>query len=159
MTFLHTKDKINYIIEKLSLKNVLSNRIKYFQVIADSQNRRFDLQISNDIFIELSQIELNRLIDNNLSNALKYSNIASTIKIIVSNNTLEFHSIGNAIIDTNNIFKKYSRENESVGGHGLGLSIVNDICAKYKISINVQSLNDNTNIFSYKFNCHTVDTK
>ena len=56
MTFLHTKDKINYIIEKLSLKNVLINRIKYFQVIADSQNRRFDLQISNDIFIEFISI-------------------------------------------------------------------------------------------------------
>lgn len=152
MTFLHTKNKINYIIEELSLKNILINRIKYFQVIAHSQNRRFDLQISNDIFIESSKIELNRLIDNNLSNAIKYSNIGSTIKIILSNNILEFNSIGNPIVNTNDIFKKYSRENESVGGHGLGLSIVKDICDKYNISITVTSLENNTNIFSYKFN-------
>lgn len=159
ISFLHTRNKINYIVENLSLKDILENRVTYFKVIADTQNRNFDLQISNDIFIELSQIELNRLIDNNLSNAIKYSNIGSFIKVILKNNTLEFHSIGNQIIDTNNIFKKYSRENESVGGHGLGLSIVKDICEKYDISIKVTSLENNTNVFSYTFKCHSIDTQ
>ena len=56
--------------------------------------------------------------------------------------------------DTNIIFKRYVRENISLGGHGIGLSIVKDICDKYKIKIDVTS-QENHNIFSYRLNCHT----
>ena len=154
MSSLHTKNNINYIVESLSLKETLINRIKYFQVIADTQNRKIHLDALNDISIQLSQIELNRLIDNNLSNAIKYCNIGTTIKIILSNNILEFHSIGNPIKNSKSIFERYSRENEDVGGHGLGLSIIKDICEKYNISISLKLQSNNTNIFSYKFNKH-----
>lgn len=158
MTFLHTKNQISYIVEKINLKEILQERIKYFELIATTQNRHLELFIEQNIFVELSKIELNRLIDNNLSNAIKYSEIGTTIKIFLKDKNLEFHSIGKRIKDTNNIFKKYTRENDSVGGHGLGLSIVKDICQKYNIKIDVTSSQDNTNIFAYKFNCHTLDT-
>lgn len=158
MTFLHTKNQISYVVEKINLEEILEERIKYFELIATTQNRHLELFVYENIFVELSKIELNRLIDNNLSNAIKYSEIGSTIKIILKNKTLEFHSNGKKIKDINNIFKKYTRENDSVGGHGLGLSIVKDICQKYNIKIDVYSSQDNTNIFAYKFNCHTIDT-
>ncbi len=158
MTFLHTKNQISYIVEKINLEEILEERIKYFELIATTQNRDLKLFVYENIFVELSKIELNRLIDNNLSNAIKYSEIGTTIKIFLKDKNLEFHSIGKRIKDTNNIFKKYTRENDSVGGHGLGLSIVKDICQKYNIKIDVTSSQDNTNIFAYKFNCHTLDT-
>lgn len=152
MTFLHTKEKITYKCEILDLEDVLKNRIKYFEIIATTQNRKLELFVSNKTFVTMSKIELHRLIDNNLSNAIKYSDIGTTIKIILKDNILEFHSLGVPIKDKKEIFKKYTRENESVGGHGLGLKIVNDICEKYNIIIDVTSLNNKTNIFSYKFN-------
>lgn len=158
MTFLHTKEKIDYRIEKINISRILENRIKYFETIAQTQNRILELKIYNDLFFNISTIELHRLIDNNLSNAIKYSNIGSSIQIILKDDLLEFHSIGENIKDVKNIFEKYSRQNNSVGGHGLGLSIVNDICKKYNIKIEVTSKN-NLNIFSYKFNCHNVDTR
>ncbi|MBP6715203.1 MAG: HAMP domain-containing histidine kinase [Aliarcobacter sp.] len=157
MTFLHTKEKINYHIEHISLQKILKDRIKYFEIIASTQNRKLDLEIINNIYIDTSKIELHRLIDNNLSNAIKYSKIESTIKIILKDNVLEFQSFGKKIIDVNKIFDKYTRENNSSGGHGLGLSIVNDICKKYNIDVRVTSMENGLNIFSYKFNCHNID--
>ena len=157
MTFLHTKEKINYQIENISLQKILKDRIKYFEIIASTQNRKLDLEIINNIYIDASKIELHRLIDNNLSNAIKYSKIESTIKIILKDNVLEFQSFGKKIIDINKIFDKYARENNSSGGHGLGLSIVKDICKKYNIEIKVSSEKNGLNIFSYKFNCHNID--
>lgn len=156
MTFLHTKEHIDYKIETLDLKEILLDRIKYFEIIAKTQNRVFDIDISNTLFIHISKIELNRLIDNNLSNAIKYSFINSSIKIILKDNILKFISTGKNINNTKNIFKKYSRENSSVGGHGLGLSIVKDICDKYNIKIYVNS-KKNKNIFEYHLNCHVAD--
>ena len=157
MTFLHTKEKINYHIEHISLQKILKDRIKYFEIIASTQNRKLDLEIINNIYIDTSKIELHRLIDNNLSNAIKYSKIESTIKIILKDNVLEFQSFGKKIIDVNKIFDKYARENDSSGGHGLGLSIVKDICKKYNIDVKVTSMENGLNIFSYKFNCHNID--
>ena len=157
MTFLHTKEKINYQIEHISLQKILKDRIKYFEIIASTQNRKLDLEIINNIYIDTSKIELHRLIDNNLSNAIKYSKIESTIKIILKDNVLEFQSFGKKIIDVNKIFDKYARENDSSGGHGLGLSIVKDICKKYNIDVKVTSMENGLNIFSYKFNCHNID--
>lgn len=158
MVFLHIKNKIDYLIENVNLDEILNGRIKYFSIIATTQNRELNLSIDKNIFINISKIELTRLIDNNLSNAIKYSNIGSEINIILKNNVLEFHSFGKPIKDTKNIFKRYARENESAGGHGLGLAIIKDICNKYKIKIEVLYKN-NQNIFTYDFNCHTNDTK
>lgn len=159
MTFLHTKEKINYQLENIDLADTLKDRVKYFNIIASTQNRKIELKNYNTLIIKMSIIELNRLIDNNLSNAIKYSKIASVIKIILKDNTLEFHSLGKQIIEENKIFDKYMRENESVGGHGLGLSIVKDISKKYNITKKVNSSKKGLNIFSYTFNCHNIDIK
>lgn len=103
MTFLHTKEKIDYKIEKVNISRILENRIKYFETIAQTQNRILELKIYNDLFFNISTIELHRLIDNNLSNAIKYSNIGSSIQIILKDDLLEFHSIGENIKDVKNI--------------------------------------------------------
>ncbi|WP_193210325.1 sensor histidine kinase [Aliarcobacter butzleri] len=154
MTFLHTKSKINYKVETLNLENILKDRIKYFDLIAKTQSRNLELEILNSVFVNISKIELERLIDNNISNAIKYSKINSNIKIILKDNNLRFISVGDKIKDTKSIFQRYMRENTSLGGHGIGLSIVKDICDKYNIKIVVIS-QENQNIFSYSFNYHT----
>ena len=94
---------------------------------------------------------------NNISNAIKYSEIDTTIKIILEGNILKFISKGDKIKDKDAIFKRYIRENQSLGGHGIGLSIVKDICDKYDIKIEVISLNGE-NIFSYTFLPHISHT-
>ena len=57
MTFLHTKDKINYQIENLDLVSILKDRIKYFETIASTQNRRILLEVFNSFTLDISQIE------------------------------------------------------------------------------------------------------
>lgn len=150
MTFLHTKDKIEYEIVENNLQRALESRVKYFDTIANSQNRKIELIVYNNLYLKMGKIELNRLIDNNISNAIKYSLVGSIIKIVLKGNILEFHSIGQKIENPKNIFKKYNRENRTTGGHGLGLAIVSDICKKYNFTIEVES--KDVNIFRYIFN-------
>lgn len=150
MNFLHTKENIIYNIKILNLKEVLQDRVNYFTIIAKSQNREIILDLKDNCFVAISKIELERLIDNNLSNAIKYSFIDSKITISLEKSILKFNSFGENISNTKRIFEKYSRENQSSGGHGLGLSIVKDICIKYNIKFFVDSKNNQTTFF-YKF--------
>jgi len=149
-SFLHINNKISYKIENIDVAFHLKHRVNFFDSVANSQSRKIILKIKNKHFTNMSKIELDRLIDNNLSNAIKYSYISSEIKVILENSTLEFISQGDNITYINKIFDKYSRENNAQGGHGLGLSIVKSISEKYTILIDVKSSN-NINSFSYTF--------
>lgn len=158
MSYLHTKNNIVYKIENLNIAEHLKQRINFFNSIALSQSRKLVLKINDNSIIQISKIEIDRLIDNNLSNAIKYSYINSDIQIELDKNILNIISSGDEIKDVDKIFIKYTRENHIKGGHGLGLSIVKSICMKYNISIKVTSSN-NKNIFSYKFNCYDLEDK
>ena len=157
MSFTITKDKLDYPIELLDLSELIEDRVEYFKTIAKSNSKSILLKIDSDCKLEISKVELIRLIDNNLSNAIKYSDINSAIKITLEENLLSFHNIGKPIQDTEHIFDKYFRENIVVGGHGLGLSIVNDIAKKYLIAVALDSSIENGTTFKYKFKCHTDD--
>lgn len=150
MAFLQTRGEIYYETTNINIASILENRVQYFKPIANVQNRILELRIYNTFFIEIGKIEIERLIDNNISNAIKYSEIGSKITITLRNNILEFHSIGQKISNSNKIFERYIRENKTSGGHGLGLSIVKDICKKYGFEIEVISKDDSINIFRYK---------
>jgi signal transduction histidine kinase len=158
MSFTITKDNLTYKQEPIKLHEVVQERVEYFKTIAASNSKTIELYCSHECMVNISHVEITRLIDNNLSNAIKYSNPKSTIIVTVNKNKLSFCNQGKTINDTKKIFQKYVRENDVVGGHGLGLSIVYEIAKKYKISLDVNSTQDQTE-FSYLFECHTDDTQ
>jgi signal transduction histidine kinase len=151
MSFIITKDAIRYPVETLSLKEVLQERVDFFQNIAHSNHRSITLHTSGNIDVKMSRIELVRLIDNNLSNALKYSFERTEITVTLQDRTLTFHNYGNTVTDKERIFEKYARENNTVGGYGLGLNIVKDIARKYHIIIDLRSNKKEGTTFSYIF--------
>lgn len=158
MSFIVTQEKLNYPIELIDLGKCLRERIDYFEGIARANNKSLLHNINSTCQVEMSSIELNRLIDNNLSNAIKYGDIDSDISITLQENILRFKNSGKAIKDTKKVFKKYFRENNVIGGYGLGLSIISDIAKKYDIHIDLTSTAEKGTTFSYRFKCHTNDT-
>lgn len=157
MSFSMTGDQLKYPIETISLAEVVAQRAEYFKTIARSNSKSIATTLNSDVNVQMSQVELIRLIDNNLSNAVKYAQVNSSVEVVLNDNRLSFHTIGNPIKDTKRIFDKYFRENRVVGGHGLGLSIVSDIAKKYSIAITLDSDEQNGTTFNYTFKCHTND--
>lgn len=144
------KQTKNYSIESLHLKQVLKERIEYFDIIAKAYGKEIICQCKEDTIVHISQEELVRLIDNNLSNAIKYAKPNSKVTITLSNNSLSFTTHSEPIKEKKKIFEKYYREEASKGGHGLGLFIVHSIAKKYNISIKIDSDNALTT-FTYIF--------
>ena len=157
MNFIITQNKLDYPLEYLDLNALLYERVEYFKTIANSNSKSIFLESSSSCQVNISKVELIRLIDNNLSNAIKYSDANSEIKVKLQNNMLSFHNSAKPIQDTKGVFKKYFRENIVVGGHGLGLSIVSDIAKKYSIDISLTSSREDGTTFNYTFKCHVND--
>lgn len=156
MAYMMKKDSENYKDDAINLADFLRERIMYFRSIADANLVELGSCIDvNDIIIRMPEAKLQRLIDNNISNAIKYSKRHKKITVKASLKdsllTLEFHNFGPVITDKKKIFKRYYREESTKGGYGIGLKLVSDICREYAIEIQVLSSISRGNFFRYTF--------
>ena len=155
LSYLVKKDRVVYEKEYLDFSKILISRIVFFDEIATSNSLHFVSNIENDIYIKFNITELQRIIDNNLSNAIKYSFAKSAITVnldYIDDEEVEFSvsTNSNKIENKNKIFDDFYRENNSRGGFGLGLKIVKEICDKNLVIIMLDS-NEKETKFTYRF--------
>ncbi len=149
LTFVTLNNQIISNNEEINLSNVLKQRIEYFNSIATMKKINFELNIKDDIFIVCDMKKITKLIDNILSNAIKYNKIAGFIKVNLDENILSIEDSGKGIAKENleTLFERYSRFDKSVGGFGIGLNIVSLIAKEYNLKIDVKSqINEGTKV-------------
>ena len=154
LSYLIKKDRIIYKKEYLDFSKILKERLAFFDEIAISNTLYFIQNIEEDIYIKFNTTELQRIIDNNLSNAIKYSFSKSPIFVkltYIDDYEVEFsvETHSKKIENIDKIFNDFYRENIARGGFGLGLKIVKDICDKNLVIINLESDEKNTK-FTYR---------
>ena len=124
------------------LKVLLDERINYFSLVAQSRALSFQVNIPQNSLVRLNKKEMERVFDNLISNALKYTKEHEKIMISIQEMSEQLiFSICNPIekeIDTTKIFHKYYRHDEEIFGLGLGLDLVESICKQNKIKISAQ---------------------
>ena len=131
----------------------LVKRVEFFNDLAISKNIILNKNIEENIIINFNEIEHYRIIDNNISNAIKYSKDSSYIEISLQKEEQKIKfsvkDEGIGIKDTSKIFERYYRGDKITGGFGIGLSIVKNICLKNKIEIKVESQVNKGTTFIY----------
>lgn len=157
LSYLISNDTLEYKVTEINLSNFLQERIDFFEVIAQANDKTMSSHIVHDLKITMNDTELERLIDNNLSNAIKHSYDKSKIKITLEKSNseivLQCISKGNDILNVTRLFdKNYTEGFGAKRSLGLGLNMVKTICEKNNIRYNVVS-EDNTNTFTYVFKC------
>lgn len=154
LSYMVKKNRFVYEKETLNFSHYLESRIHFFEEIALGNQHTIFAQIESDINLYFNEIELQRIIDNNLSNAIRYAKKNSDIMVKLNKNSeyiiLKFITKSPKIADTKRIFEPFHREGELKTGFGLGLEIVGSICEKEKIRIKVKSTDEIT-IFKYLF--------
>lgn len=125
--------------ENINIKNLLQNRIEIFQTLLENKNIKFDRRCE-DLIVEADREDMIRLIDNLLSNALKYSPQNETVYLSLQDGVFSISNKGE-IKNIGKITKKFYRENQNEGGFGLGLYIVKKICDYYGFVFNIKNEN------------------
>ena len=153
LTFVSLNNQIISNNERLNLSDILRQRVDFFKTIANSKKIEFNLDIKDNIFIVCDIKKLSKLIDNIVSNAIKYNKFQGFIKIVLKDNLLIIEDSGKGISkdDLKSLFTRYKRFDKSVGGFGIGLNIVSLIAKEYDLKIDVISKIDIGTRFKIKW--------
>ena len=155
MDYLIKHDKLVYEIETIDMAIFLKDRIEYFSEVARMKNITINSFIDSCPEIEINSKQLQRVIDNNISNAIKYSYENSEIDIALyvkdEQCYMSFRDYGVGIEQVDKIFSRYYREDVSKGGFGIGLNIVKSIIDEADIELQIDSTPKKGSEFLYIF--------
>ena len=153
LSYLAAEDTVDYKPVELNLSDIVRKRVNFFMSLAKAREKVLISEIDEDIYFNINKVEIERLIDNNISNAIDYSK-GKEIKVVLKETEKEFvlkvESFGEKISNPDKIFEKNYREYAHKRGLGIGLNIVKKICEKYNIEYRVISENGK-NVFEYIF--------
>lgn len=155
MNYLVKQGRVKHITESIFMGEFIQHRVDYFKEVANLKQITLETNITVPLPYTFSKTKLQRIVDNTLSNAIKYSNPHTIVKISLYKKENEIIFIvqdyGLGIRDVQKIFSRYYRENESKGGFGIGLNIVKQIIDEENIKLTVSSKLHIGTTFHYSF--------
>ncbi|MGA1932027.1 FIST N-terminal domain-containing protein [Arcobacter sp. YIC-464] len=155
LSYLVKKDQVNKATHEINLVDFVRSRIEFFtQTALKFKSTLTFIHNIDEININFNEIKLQRIVDNNLTNAIKYTlpNETIYVKLILKNSECDFviESRSVQILEPQKIFEEYYREEESKDGFGLGLNLVKRICSEENVGIRLES-GENWASFTYTF--------
>lgn len=140
LTYLTLGHKIVSNDEEVNLKELIVERLEYFSLFANSKKLTVSSNLK-DVSLNIDRKKIAKLIDNLLSNAIKYNRVGGSLHVELERNYFEVKDSGRGIAKEKLDFitKRYARANESVGGFGIGLSIVMMIASEYALDVKIDS--------------------
>jgi len=155
LEFFVRNNKIEHPKENINISEFTQDRVEFFMDLLNSKEMEVVQDIEPSLYVYFSKLELSRVIDNTISNAIKYSKNRTKIEITLrkkdNNIVLIITDEGKGIEDTKKIFDRYYRGDKISGGFGIGLSIVKNICDKNMVQISVESKLKIGSSFTFKF--------
>ncbi len=141
LTYLVLHHNIALEDERINLSCFIQERLEYFKMAMEQKKLHLDRTLADEVYLEIDSNRLGRLIDNILSNAIKYNRVGGSINVVLTDYSLKVSDTGIGIPKEklSRIFERYQRANDTVGGFGIGLHIVAMIAHEYGIEITVDS--------------------
>ena len=123
--------------EEFSLEVLLMERVEVFEAF---ERNRFILQLE-DLFIYADKIGFEKMIDNLLMNAMKYSSRHTPVRLQLENRILSVIDEGIGMDETEllKVYERYYQADSKNDGQGIGLALVKSYCDEAKIEIEIKS--------------------
>lgn len=135
--------------ETFHLDKVLNQSLEILQEHFEQKNISVNTEISDNVKVN-GNIGLTEVLINNLIiNAIRHTSINGSILIRLSQSEFEVSNSGTEKLNSDLLFKRFSRFSKDNNGSGLGLAIVKEICKSQNWTIDYRFENNN-HIFSVK---------
>ena len=152
LTFLLQLDKSAKVDEEIDMKALLEQRADYFMPLAEQKRLHFELDLK-DFSFTMERTACTRLIDNIISNAIKYNNKDKKVYISIEGKNILIRDEGKGMNEgeQKQVFQRYMRVEKNRGGFGIGLDIVKQVTQRYGIEIEINSKPNLGTLFTLKF--------
>ncbi len=139
----------DFIRVDFNLSKAVVNTALPFECQAFETNKKFIVDVDEDIMINGSEKHIKQMAAIFIDNALKYSNSGGTVRITLKKagdkKIFTVFNTGKGVRETekDKIFERFYRSDESrnrsTGGYGLGLAIAKSIIDKHKFKVSVDT--------------------
>lgn len=147
-------------LQKLNFSETMKKILEDYKNLLSEKNIKVSKNIEQNIFINADKVMIERLLDNLLNNAMKFTKDKINVKLYSENENcvmeIEDNGIGIPEEDKNLIWGRFYQVNDSRNkkvnkGFGLGLSLVAKIIEQHNASIDVESKLNKGTKFVAKF--------
>jgi signal transduction histidine kinase len=138
LDYLIKKQMQRELIETFEVSQLLLQRIDLLKSLYSN----FEFETELDMLkISADKLGLQKVIDNLIENAVKYSKNSHKITLRLKDDTLEIIDYGDGMdeVELLNIFDRYYQNDATMPGFGIGLGLVKSYCDRYKILLHVRS--------------------
>jgi signal transduction histidine kinase len=137
--------------ENLSVKGILENLIKQYEFQISNQVMSLEFVDEGDVQIEANKTLIEILLGNLLSNSIRHNLSNGFVQIFLNEKELTIQNSGKpSALDRKKLFRRFQKESHDTESIGLGLEIVNKICALYHYQIQYQFINQ-MHVFNLTF--------
>lgn len=150
----------NQLISDFSLSDAVTEISEPFSIMAENQNKNFNIYIEKNISYKGNEQSLRQLVSILLENALKYSTENGEIELVLKTqgrkiilsiyNSTESIEKGNWDVLFERFYRRDSSRSSSTGGYGIGLSIAKAIVTSHKGTITASSSDGKSLIIAVK---------
>jgi two-component system, OmpR family, sensor kinase len=128
------------VFEEFNLKDLVKDSVEYFNDISVTKKIVINDDLE-DCYIVMDRTKTQKVVNNLISNAIKYSNNNSVVNVCIKGNILSVQDFGIGIseLEQKEIFKRYKRGTNIEGGFGIGLDIVKRICDEHELKLDLKS--------------------
>ena len=149
LTYLNLNHQYHRQIVSLDFSALLEERLVYFTGLIEAKKIELIETVDENIVLKIDKNDAIRLIDNLISNAIKYNKHQGTLEVLLTSTyfAVKDTGIGIAKKDLGGILHRFKRANKSEGGFGIGLDIVNQVVLSYDYTLYINSvLNKGTEV-------------
>lgn len=138
--------------ENIDFVFLLKNRLEMFEEHLKEKQITLHIQTIQKLNFFADEESLNQMIDNFLSNAIKYNLQNGVIYLSLTQKRLRIQNSGKPIPKEllSCVKKRYARGHSHIKGYGIGLDIINKVAHRYHWDF-VISIQDNLNTFEIIF--------
>ena len=146
LTYLKFNHNYHREIVQLNISALLEERLEFFSTLIEAKELKIEKYIHQNITLKIDRNDAIRLIDNILSNAIKYNVKEGALIVSLNPKQLEVQNAGLGIRKENIalIQKRFIRDNKNEGGFGIGLDIIGQVVKRYQFDFTITSTPNQT---------------